>query len=336
MSLRVLWFVCLVTLLCQGCGKSKAQSHSATPANAGASAEEHDDPLATSVGGQAGDTSSPASTTGAPSAGSNAPRTCAELSQLACRKLAECAPFALSTGYGTEAACTAAVAAACAHFDASGAPVERVTCADALNAPNCQGVLASGGVPKSCLEGPGRGAAEDQCGRDADCRSLTCDKKSGCGKCVGYGEEGAACEASADCKFGLLCAGGRCGQATAPGAKCDLSGSVLCSAGTFCVGGSCKPNGAAGEACDPFDQCDVSHGLTCSNSTCTALKVAKLGASCSSETNARCAGGTFCGDAKTCENAAAEGEPCSNSKKCQTTLTCVNGHCSYEVASTCN
>src|SRR4051812_39993944 len=128
MSLRVLWFVCLVPLVCQGCGKSNVHSHSAPPASAGPSTEEHDDPLATGVAGQMEGASSPTGTAGAPSGDSNAPETCAELSQLACRKLAECAPFALSTGYGTKAACTAAVAAACAHFDASGAPVDRVTC----------------------------------------------------------------------------------------------------------------------------------------------------------------------------------------------------------------
>src|SRR6478736_929250 len=348
MSLRALCVVCLVPLLSLGCSKSKAQSHSAASAGSsaeehgdplatgvGGSAEEHDDPQATGVGGQVGGAAS-SSTAGAPSAGNDPAMTCAELSQLACRKLAECSPFALSTSYGTEDACSTAVAAACAHFDASGAPLDRGSCADALNAPYCQGVLTSGGVPKACLQGPGKGAAGARCGRDADCRSLACDKKSDCGQCVGYAVEGAACEASADCKFGLVCAGGHCGQPSAPGSKCDLSGSVLCSAGAFCVAGSCKPNGAAGQACDPFDQCDSSHGLTCSNATCMPLNVAELGASCSSETNARCAGGTFCGDAKTCEAAAAEGEPCSNSKKCQTTLTCVNGHCAYEVASTCN
>ncbi len=336
MSLRALCFALSLPLLCQACGKSgaHAQPSDTTGATAGAGADtgaskpDSDEPTKSTSGAV---TAAGASGTDEPNA-----QTCADLALAACQKLQDCAPFYLTTQYGTAADCDAALSAACGHFEGSATPVDRTACANAVNAPYCAVLDSVGGIPNVCTLGPGKGAAGDKCGRDADCKALRCDKKTSCGTCVGGAALGKACAGASDCQLGLLCSVGACAKPTAPGSTCDLKGSVLCPAGTFCVDGSCKPNGALGEACDVFSGCDGAHGLSCSNSKCVALKSLALGDSCSSAVKGRCVGGTFCGDAKTCEAAAGAGESCSDSKKCQAPLACVSGKCGYELASTCN
>jgi hypothetical protein len=178
------------------------------------------------------------------------------------------------------------------------------------------GVCCNGaceGACESCAQVPGTCAplADGSTG-DPSCAPYLCDgSKEGCPT---------QCQANEDCASGVFCINGHCGDKLPPGAAC--SGAAQCATG-YCVGGFC----CGTSSCQtPPGQCQEPSG-TCANGTCSyAPKTA--GASCDDgnacTVNDTCDGSGSCaGTLKQCNT------PTSQCQ--QSTGTCSNGTCSYEL-----
>jgi hypothetical protein len=311
-----------------GCGKNNPpQNQAANPGIIGGSQNESAPP-----GEQPGATSQPSETTDPLAA---VPRNCSELGQLVCARFAACSPYDLEWQYGTQQECAGMISAACAYYEAKAKSIDMQACSDAMNAPQCQATLVSGGIPKVCRTPRGGKVGGAACGSDSDCQSLLCSKKGECGTCTPRDGRGASCVTSRDCEPGFLCNQGTCDVALAPGSACDAN-APRCPGTIYCVNGQCKPLGGEGSSCDLVQGCDEAHGIHCVNSICAATTLRGEGESCSTAVEAQCRGGLFCsgGAQRTCAVAAAAGEDCTT-RLCKKPLVCLSGACSYEELNTC-
>jgi len=339
---RWVFFGLLLTAGVVGCSKSSSPHRAPgdDDSNVGAAGREVAPPSRTAGVPGSGGSSAGSSATVAGAGGIAAvelPRTCDALAAAACEQLGSCSPFKLKTAFGTAAECTRVVAGVCAHFEDAGTSLDWAGCANALNAPYCAAINAKGAIPLVCLSPRGGRASGEECGRNADCASLSCQKKVGCGTCLARGAVDEACLAADECEDGLVCNLGHCAQPVAPGAHCDLKADLRCPPGTLCVDNKCKPDGIEGETCgDVFARCSHGLGFACRNGGCTALSAAAKGEACGTSSNAECAVGACSGtwSDQQCVKASDLGGLC-NPGACRSPYTCVDGKCAIEEASSC-
>lgn len=192
------------------------------------------------------------------------------------------------------------------YFDtecASGACTETACPRDMCCAGTCAAPLARAPIGAACERSPD---CVDQafCGRDHLCHALAamgeaCDADADCGyglACVGAGLDPGACRPLP--KLGEACPYLRCAEL---GARCDASGTcVAAGAGAPCTSDA---------ECSTYGQCDPAAHV------CTAFPT--VGLPCTG----RCAGAAWCGPSGLCE------APLENTRPCGSDLECATFYC---------
>jgi hypothetical protein len=255
---------------------------------------------------------------------------CAESATDYCGHLMTCAPYFLSTSYGTLADCVASVEHLCGLLlKAPGTgltPAQLLNCAKANANASCADVTAIDYQFASCkVKGSlNVGAA---CGDDSQCSSGYCklDYYQVCGTCVERRTAGASCTRSEDCQLGLGCVTpGNCAPLPGLGASCATT---PCAGRLACIGDVCGQPLIKGAACDPqSDNCDLRLGLYCnpSNNTCIEQTLIALGASCTAAFTT-CMASASCNGV--CAAPLADGSACTLSDNCAYPAQCVSGTC---------
>lgn len=274
---------------------------------------------------------------------------CTDYAKARCAKDKSCNAFLFGATWGDDATCEARLELGCADKLAEPGvtwkPDGLATCADALSSASCDD-LALGVLPSSCTPTAGTLDAKAACAHDEQCSTGLCKKGSfgACGSCAERAKEGGYCSSGSDCVAGLVCANSSCRAPAKQGESC-YSGKP-CVPGLVCDGGSCAKGAPAGSACGESpsspDLCDHASGVFCSAllMSCTAAKVAPIGASCNAYTDLCAAGGTCdgFGSGGQCLAPPQEGDSCTVSGSgagCFAPAVCDKGKCVVPSASAC-
>lgn len=319
-------------------------------------------------------TTSPTSPDAASDAASDAGNAaCADLAAARCQKRDMCTGgLGNERQYGDLTTCKARDVLGCEA--ALGAPGTSATpafyesCSQAIGGESC-GDWFGNAPPAACVPAPGARANGQACSFNAQCASTWCavPKGAACGACAALPKVGDACDTTADCGRGLLCApANTCATPVQASGTCDSS--RPCAAGLTCVGetktapGACMAAGAtAGAACDPKHQtaagCDGNLGLACIGTTCAKIQLVGAGAPCGALTDAgtvedvaACTGGALCvmpqgSKSGNCVAPAADGAACdaTNGPPCLAPARCVTasdastaGVCTLPSSNACN
>jgi hypothetical protein len=205
---------------------------------------------------------------------------CADQARARCQRLDSCTDNTwVTVHYGDEATCESRLAAQCvSSLGASGqgnsAPnVE--ACAQSLASVSCAD-LFDDNPQGPCAAQTGQLANGAACGASGQCQSSYCaiPATATCGTCAAPPKAGDACATTGECgsRGGLTCLSGVCVALGAQGAACDKS--TPCGFGLSCVGatktaqGTCQTAaGTVGAACDPRGQtaarCNGTLDLVC-------------------------------------------------------------------------
>jgi len=256
-----------------------------------------------------------------------------------CGKLADCAPGALSSRYGTVESCVGRLTALNEWFAAlSGVtwgPSDFAACADAWEARSCAD-FNERRTPDACLLVGTREVGES-CQDDAQCASGLCVAVGyNCGECAAASEPGAPCS-NGDCPLDQWCVDGTCILPGEPGDSCTTNDECL--GNLACDDGVCGPEpGQPGEPCAHVEACDWYHGVVCDtdNDVCVELGYASAGEACGWDGEERwvaCEASGRCVD-DICEPApSGPGGECDASadEYCQLPALCVSGECQLPV-----
>lgn len=277
-----------------------------------------------------------------PACSSTSPtQACTDVATAVCNKVAQCASAVVTSIYGdpatcatrTESACNAALAVT--NTGDSAGNVE--DCAKAYATISCTDALDNN-TPSQCVHKPGKLSNGAVCGTAGQCISGVCQfDSSGCGKCIDPVATGGTCNATSDCKSGLVCAPttdttATCVAPVGSGATCSTKLPVVpCQAGLVCNSktSQCEAPLAAGSACDPSIQptlCDQANGYFCTpiGTRCQLAIAAQTGQACGYDIKtgnySYCAGSGFCGNVDTqtgmgtCVAPAVDGGQCDLAK----------------------
>ncbi len=281
---------------------------------------------------------------------------CNSLAVQTCAALQKCAPYTLTSNWGTQANCTARRAAVClAKLKApgTGASASSVNaCAAAISSSACTDIQILDTLA-ACQPKAGSLPVAAVCADDSQCASTRCritggQPGSACGTCVVRAAVGGQCASDADCEGSAKCEATQsvkvCKERVAIGEKCDDS--HVCIAPATCQSGKCAGPAALGSKCDlGTKNCDSGAGAYCHDQKelCTAFKSAGEGESCNfiGGEFVKCGFGLACGDLQggvgTCHLVPDLGEACSTggNPPCRSGLACDAGLCAAPKFNTC-
>ncbi|MBI5607412.1 MAG: hypothetical protein HY902_00870 [Deltaproteobacteria bacterium] len=273
-----------------------------------------------------------------------------------CGALQKCAPYTLTSTWGTLANCTTRRAAVClAKLQAPGTAASASSvnaCAAAVAAVACSDIQLLDSLA-ACLPKAGSLDVAAACADDSQCASTRCRITGGspgqaCGTCVVRAPLGGACASDADCQGSAKCEATQsikvCKERVAIGEKCDDS--HVCIAPATCQSNKCTAPAAVGSKCDlGTKNCDSGAGAYCHDQKelCTAFKSAGEGKSCNFINGefVKCDYGLACGDLQagvgTCHLVPDFGEACStgDNPPCRAGLVCDAGLCSVPKFTSC-
>jgi hypothetical protein len=272
----------------------------------------------------------------------------ADLADVLCARLNDCAPAYVTITYGTVSECKARVSANLEQGVSAPGSVETgdvlEACAKVIPATSCSDVLGRN-LPTACKAPPGTQQDGAPCAVDPQCASKRCKVGADavCGVCAPRAAVGAACGVSDDCVDGAGCVSGACVAFGVAGSACSKSSP--CNGTLACVGGTCAAPQKAGTACKDSVECDELHGIFCTGKTCEALAFAPPPAACGlvgagftvCTGPATCTGlgkGVFTG---TCTPAPAEKTACDvdGGAKCEEPARCIGGQCTLPDPASC-
>lgn len=276
-------------------------------------------------------------------------KACADNAAQYCAQYNTCFPTGMHYAYGDTTKCAAIVAKSCMFAvsvpDVGWTGDSLEACVTARSAMTCSDFLHGKNYPDTCYP-KGTRADASNCLYGSQCQSAYCKIPSGqsCGACVPFAVQGAACNVTADCKPGLLCAGNKtCSAPAMQGDTCDDA--HPCSLELYCdktATMKCQKPGGFGAACDPMlasADCDYFQLAYCDGMACKTYGIAEDGQACGSIMNQAytlCAGGEGCVGG-VCTMAGDVGALCDTSKglNCLSPSSCVAGVCTAQKY-TCN
>ncbi len=265
---------------------------------------------------------------------------CADNATQYCAQYNTCFPTGMHYAYGDVTKCAAVVTTGCTF--AVSVPDKGWTgdaleaCVKGRSAMTCSDFLHGKNYPAVCYPKGARADATN-CLYGSQCQSGYCKIASGqtCGTCVPFAAQGAACNATADCKPGLLCANNAtCAAPATQGAVCDDA--HPCSQELYCdkTAMKCQKPGGPGTPCSPTlasADCDYFQLSYCDGMSCKTYGLAEDGQACGSIMNqpyTLCASGEGCLSG-VCTMGGDVGTLCDPSKglNCLGTSSCTAGVC---------
>lgn len=276
---------------------------------------------------------------------------CSSYAATLCARLDACSTFLIAGSYGSMQACVARTTQACVEDlalpDTAASALGIAGCSAALSGATCNAVFENG-LPEACRLAPGARPDGAACASDSQCVSTRCAHPSAgarCGVCAPRAQAEAACVASTDCEYGLICTSdGKCRAPGLQGAACDSA--RPCAVPLLCGAGTCQPPLEQNMVCDPAaDRCNTFAGLSCDyqSKQCRTWAASAAGQPCGyvAQSWTACTGSAKC-DLNTttwtgtCRAPAADSGGCtSTGPACVAPARCADGVCTLGSGGDC-
>jgi hypothetical protein len=298
---------------------------------------------------------------------------CDDQATAICKKINDCTPFLLQSGYGDITTCAGQQKQLCeALLQADGTSRTASAasdCATALRAQSCSDYTAEKALPQ-CAAKPGSLVGGKACIDDSQCTSTYCrivsSSPGACGLCADNpaAQLGGACSNATPCDIGLSCGtggldgGSLCVGLGASGDPC--SATAPCAGGYACetsfvdeggiATGECAALGTSGASCDSTTPCDPEQGLACdpASKQCSTVTLAPSDQTCDNDLTL-CSGGTCRAspeagpeagpdEPRICIPAATVGGECDviAGPDCMPPAQCISHVCTIKLASSCH